>query len=158
MKRLFLILLAIVFAAPSFSKTKKVVKKHASKSAIQSVTMRRTACFGKCPDYSIEMRADGSTTYTGMRFVKDSGTFTKNIGSANTMKIINMLMQNRADTCKNAYENRIPDLPGLMYTIKYADSTKTIYSANWGPQYLKQIADEMDRSGRKVGKGWKKIK
>ena len=157
MKNLLIAIIAITLLQPVAAKTVKK-KKSLPKSAVRSVTMRRTACFGKCPDYTIEIKPAGNITYTGIRFVKDSGTYTKNIGTENAMKIINMFIANRIDTCKNTYENRIPDAPGLMFTIKFADSTKTIYNANWGPQFLKDISEAIDKAGKKTGKGWKKLK
>lgn len=120
--------------------------------------MHRTACYGRCPDYTIELNKDGNATYTGIRFVKDSGVYKKNIGSAQTMSVINKLLENHVDTCTDKYINRIPDLPGIVYTITYKDSVKKIFNANWGPQYLKDIATDMDNVGKPTGKTWKKVK
>ena len=158
MKKLLFALAAVALITPAFAKTVKSKTKAKPKSAIKAVNIHRTACFGKCPDYIIEIKPDGTTTYSGIRFVKETGKFTKNIGTAKAMEVINMLMEYKIDTCSNTYENRIPDLPGLIYTIQYQDSTKTIRNASFGPLFLKEIAEKMDKTGMKTGKGWKKIK
>ena len=53
------------------------------------VQMRRTACFGRCPIYNVELYKNGRLKYTGVRFVKDSGVYEKNIGAAAAEKIFN---------------------------------------------------------------------
>lgn len=157
MKKLLLAVIAIAMVAPAIAKTKKK-KKHIVNSAITSVQMHRTACYGRCPDYTIELNKDGMATYTGIRFVDDSGIYKKDIGTTKTMAIINQLIAYRVDTCQKNYPNRIPDVPGIIYVINYKDSTKTIFNANWGPQFLKDVATDMDNVGKKTDKTWKKVK
>ncbi len=156
MKKILLAVIAMSLLAPAFALSKK--KKKNVKSPITSVTLHRTACYGKCPEYTITLHKDGTVTYTGIRNVPDSGTYKKNIGSAKTMAIINELIGYKVDTCSKMYNNRIPDLPGIMYTINYKDSVKKIYSAEWGPTYLKKVAAEIDGVGKKTDNSWKKAK
>ena len=161
MKKTLLLALTILLALPGFAKKGKHSKRMpiVSKKGIQSVTMHRTACFGRCPDYMVTINTDGMATYTGIRFTKDTGIFTKNIGKKAAMEIINGLADNKVDTCRNLYENRIPDLPGIRYTIVYKDSTKNISNANWGPTFLKLTADAIDHAGKKGddnNSGWKR--
>ncbi len=158
MRKIVLIILALFICAPAFAKHKKrKKKKKQAVSSVSSVTMRRTACFGRCPDYSIKISSNGEALYTGMRFVEDSGVYTKNIGVEKAMEIINQFVTYRVDTCSNVYHNRIPDLPGLMYTIVYSDSTKEIRNAHFGPPYLKGLATSMDEIGKKPDASWKKL-
>ena len=70
-----------------------------------------------------------------------------------------MVIANKADTCSDMYVNRIPDLSGLTVTINYGGKTKVIRNANFGPAFLKEIADKMEETGRKTAdnnSGWKK--
>ena len=158
MKKIALIILALLVGVSAFAKHQKHRKKKKKPvaSQISSVTMRRTACYGRCPDYSVKISSDGGVVYTGMRFVEDSGVYTKNIGAAKAMDIINQFITYRVDTCANIYHNRIPDLPGMMMTIVYADSTKVIKNAHFGPLYLKGLATSMDEVGKKSDDSWKK--
>ena len=73
------------------------------------------------------------------------------------MEVINQFKTYRIDTCKDEYDNRIPDIPGIIYTIKYKGSIKTIYNAHFGPQFLKTLAEAMDAAGKKSDNTWKKI-
>jgi len=159
MKNFLLTALLILSIAPVYAKQAKHKKKKA-KPAIESVTLHRTACFGRCPDYTVEISNDGWVTYTGIRFTPDTGVFRKNIGKSVAAGIMSRLQTNRVDTCRNLYENRIPDLPGITYTIQFADSTKKISNANFGPTFLSQTADDIDKLGRKSAEnneGWKKV-
>jgi hypothetical protein len=37
------------------------------------MTLTRTSCFGPCPDYSVEIRGDGTVIYEGNRCVGERG-------------------------------------------------------------------------------------
>jgi hypothetical protein len=158
MKKIALVILmlsTISCALAKKSKQKKIPK--ATVSNIVSVGIHRTMCFGQCPDYTIDINKDGTATYTGKRFTQDTGIFQKNIGVEKAKGIIDMFVKYRVDTCKDIYENPLPDLPGLNVTIVYKKSKKTIYSAAFGPDFLKEIAAVIDESGTKNDDSWKKI-
>lgn len=157
MRKLLFLALVLITLAPLLSWGVKK-KKLAVHSNISSVTMRRTACFGRCPEYKIEITRNGQVTYTGIRNVKDTGVYTRNIGYIKAMQIISKLNNNKVDTCRNLYDNRIPDLPGIIYQVAYKDSTKRISNAEWGPAYLKEIAEQIDAIGKPTDKTWKKVK
>lgn len=138
----------------SFAKGKK--KSKAGK-VLTSIGVHHTVCYGKCPDYKIEMDRDGNVTYTGMRFTDDTGIFRKNIGKAKAKAIFAMCEKYRIDTCSEMYENQIPDLPGLNFTLKFGKNKKSIFNAGFGPAFLQEIAGEMDAVGKKTDNTWKKV-
>lgn len=148
-------LIALILPCMAIAKSPKKVKRLPT---VASITMRRTACMGTCPDYSICLEANGQLTYTGYRFVKDSGVYTKVISSKLYNPIMNKVWQYRLDTCSRMYESRIADLPGIYYTIAYRDSVKQIFNANFGPEFLETLANELDQLGLKHDKTWKKAK
>jgi hypothetical protein len=147
--------IALVLPCLAIAKSPKKVKQLPT---VASITMRRTACMGTCPDYSISLKANGMLTYTGYRFVKDSGVYTKLISSKLSAPIMNKVWQYRLDTCSRMYESRIADLPGIYYTITYRDSVKQIFNANFGPEFLETIANDLDNIGLKHDKTWKKTR
>lgn len=162
MRKTILAILAIIccFSASATNKHKKTKKKQQlPANTIIAISMRRTACYGHCPDYSIDINRNGTVTYTGRVAVPDTGTFTKNIGEKKAREVLDMFTEFHVDTCMDLYPNRIPDLPGINYDIKYADKTKKIYCANWGPAFLKKLAAAVDAAGNKTdNNGWKKVK
>jgi hypothetical protein len=156
MKKILLLIACVLIGITSFSKHKN--KKKQGLNEIISVKMNRTGCYGKCPTYSIEINCDGSLIYIGQRFTTDTGQFKKTIGKNAALEIINQFVSWRVDTCLERYPNRIPDLPGIFYAIRYQDTTKFIYNANWGPGYLKLLASKMDKLGMKTDStGWEKL-
>ena len=158
MKKTSLAILGIAVCFAAFAQKTKVKKKVTKDTGIVSVSVRRTGCFGHCPDYSIMINKSGVVTYTGNRFTPDTGIFTKNIGKARAAEVLAQFTAYQVDTCQELYENRIPDLPGLNYNIQYGDRNKKIFCANWGPHFLKELADTMDATGNKTTKkGWKKV-
>ncbi len=148
-------ILLVAAGATSFAMQKKI-KKAKNPNEIISVTMHRTVCFGRCPEYKIDMNKDGNTVYSALRFNSDTGIYKKNIGTKKAQAVINQFMAYRVDTCSERYENRIPDLPGIIFTIKYANRTQKIANANFGPAFLVKLAEEMDAAGKKRGRGWKR--
>lgn len=156
MKKTTLVILMLLVGFAGFAMQKKKKKKTKNSNEIVSVTIHRTTCFGRCPDYIIQLDKDGTAIYTGIRFTEDTGIFKKNVGKTKVQDIFSDLTTNRVDTCKEVYENRIPDLPGLIISIKYANRTKMIHNAHFGPAFLQRIATSIDEAGKKTDKSWKK--
>lgn len=160
MKKIFFVLIGIsalaIGACTAQKKTAQKGNTSAQASAITAVKMDRTACFGRCPIYSIEVRKDGTVVYTGKRFTDHNGVYTKNIGVDNAAAIIRGFNTHRADTCKERYDVLISDLPGINYTLSVDTGKKMIYNANYGPAFLKELAGDID-SRVKVDASWKKL-
>jgi len=126
--------------------------------SIQSIYMHRTGCYGRCPIYKIELNNTGMAKYTAIRFTADSGVFEKNIGKKKAAEIFEKIIDSRIDTCKNLYPTRISDLPGLIFTITYTNSTKTINNANFGPPVLRKLTESIDSiTGKKLDESWQRV-
>jgi len=147
---ILLLISATVFAACAQSrkagakKTKAPSSTAASLKGLSSVTMRRSACFGRCPEYAATIHSNGEAEYSGFRYATPMGVFKKNIGIEAAQKVLRSFMAHRADTCSDLYESRIADLPGLHYTLTINGTKKNIHNANFGPTYLVELAEEVD--------------
>ncbi len=124
---------------------------------ISYMRYERTACFGRCPTYMVEVYKNGIVRYTGRQFTEYTGVYEKNIGSKKAQSILKQYTAKRIDTCREVYDNNIPDLPGLMYGFKIGNKEKTIANAGFGPKYLEALAVDVDKIA-KPDKTWKKIK
>ncbi len=141
------------------AKHKKYKKQHKSGTGIVSVRLHRPGCFGRCPAYIIDINSAGLATYSALRNNADTGEFTKNAGTKKAEEIFNQILATRIDTCMNEYKSPSPDLPGLIITVTYKDSVKTISNANYGSPVLRLLAEKMDAIvGGKTDKTWKKVK
>jgi len=156
MRKIALVVLFIAASVAVFAKAGR--KKKTSGNDIVSIQVHRTACFGRCPEYKIEINSNGNTTYRAIRFNEDSGTYRKSIGTTKAMTVLNEFKKYHVDTCSAMYENRIPDVPGIIYIIKYKNGkTQTIHNAHFGPQFLRDLAQLMDEAGKKTDNSWKKL-
>jgi hypothetical protein len=158
MKKLLLVVIAITSFFSSFGMAKKK-KRQQNPNQIISVNMNRTPCYGRCPNYNIDLDKDGKLVYTAVRFTEDSGIFKKTISAKKAQELISRFESYRVDTCREMYESRIADLPGIVYTIKYPNRTQKIINANFGPAFLTELAEAMDAIGLKPkgDRTWKKV-
>ena len=155
MKKLVLLALAFLIFCSAQAKHRKHKKSGKPLNKIETIKMQRTACYGRCPTYIIELNKNGLAYYTAYRFTADSGVFEKYIGEKRAGEIFDQAINSNIDTCQNVYPMRIPDLPGLIFTIKYTDSTKIINNANFGPAVLRKLADALDSlPNKKVDETW----
>jgi hypothetical protein len=121
-----------------------------------SVSMRRSACFGRCPEYEVSIDKSGKMQLTGKRNYDMLGVYSKQLSKKDAAKLLNTFYSFRVDTCAGSYKVVISDLPGLFYTIGLKDGTKKeIKNAHFGPEFMKFLGQRMD-SVIKTG-GWKKI-
>lgn len=152
MKKYISVITAIVLIALTACAQKKSTKA----SSITYLKMERTACFGRCPAYMVEVYKTGLVRYTGRQFTEYTGVYEYNIGSKKAQSLFKQFAEKRVDTCKEVYDNNIPDLPGLNYGITINGKTKEIMNAPFGPKFLQLLSGEVDKVA-KPGVGWKKV-
>lgn len=140
---------------------KKAVRGQKSNSSTngptyESVMIRRTTCFGRCPDYSIEIRKDGLVRYTGYRFTELTGIYERQMDVAKVQALLSECRQYRIDTCQAEYRVLASDLPGLNYTLQLSSGEKEIRHAHFGPKFLISIARHIDEE-LKPDASWKMV-
>ena len=157
-----LLLFSTVFIACAAGK-KTTKKKTSTRStttanagAITSVMMRRGACFGRCPEYTLTVNSNGLLEYNGTRNADPLGVYQKNVGATQAQAMIKKFSDHRVDTCVTPYTSQIADLPGLSFTIMRNGKSQLIGNANFGPRFLVDLSEDMDAIG-KVDGTWKKI-
>lgn len=160
MRKIVLVVLSFVMISPLFAMQRKHKKTKKTTNDIVSVEVYHTACFGRCPEYTIKVDKNGVVTYTGIRFTEDSGVFEKKIGKTKAEEILNHFKNAQVDTCKDRYESRIQDLPGVIMTIQYPSRSKRIINAHFGPPILKGLTNVVDKTWDKQNNpaGWKSVK
>lgn len=127
-----------------------------STKTISYLSMERTACFGRCPSYMVEIYKNGLVRYTGRQFTTYLGVYERNIGTTKAKKILNEYAVRKVDTCKDVYENYIADLPGLMYSFVINGKKKEVINAGFGPKYFEMLSQDIDKIAQ-PGVGWKKV-
>lgn len=154
-----LLLTTILFTAcaQQRSSNRKKSKVRAAKSlTITSVDMGRGACFGRCPTYNLIVKSNGLVRYKGHSFTPFIGVYEKQFPVQQTASLMKELKDYRIDTCSATYEAMIADLPGIFYKVRINGKVKEIGNAHFGPGFLQDIAQEMDRRFV-VDNTWRKI-
>lgn len=96
-----------------------------------SITMRRGACFGRCPQYTVTVNGAGQVDFFGKRFVGASGTHTHR---ADMDQLAPLLQQTQAvfasiqDVVPGAASCRrhTTDMPQITLTLEDANGTRTL--------------------------------
>lgn len=148
------------------AQSKKTTTSSASASAksgvadvpqLTAVQMSRSACFGRCPVYSVTVEKDGMVRFYGKHYNQYQGVYEKNVGAKQVATLFSQFEAKRVDTCSARYERLISDVPGINYSFTYAKKEASIIqNAHFGPQYLKELALSVD-SLAKVDASWKKV-
>jgi len=141
LNKLFLILFSILL---SCGLTKK-----ANPSEIELIiSLQRTACFGTCPIYKIEIFADGSGIYTGTRFVENIGVTKFNLSETQLNLILTQAEAIGFTNMKGEYSEPISDLPTTFIQIK----DKKIRDYTGAPKTLKNLENLIDQMYQKAVK------
>lgn len=137
------------------AQSKKVAKATKAKKStmaknslkISTLTMRRSACYGKCPEYSITVSSNGQVEYNGTRNATPMGLYKKNIGVEKARVLLQDCVEYKVDTCADLYKMRLPDLPGLHFVFTINGKEKWVTNAQEGPPFFQVLAEEVDRLG-----------
>jgi hypothetical protein len=157
-----LFLLLALSAVAAYTTTHKKKKKKinpiqstTNKTKIKSVLMGRSACFGTCPSYTLEIFETGLIRYNGKSYVDKMGIYEKKISPNEAIQFITEFNAIQPDTLHYLYETKIADLPGIYYFISYQDSVKRILNADAGPRILYDWSKKFD-SFAHFDASWKK--
>jgi len=110
------------------------------------ICLQRTACFGTCPIYKIEIYTDGSGTYTGTRFVKNIGSSKFQLAKSDVNKILEFANKIGFSRLKDEYSEPITDLPTTYITIK----DKKIKDYTGAPKELRNLEKLIDQLYQKA--------
>ncbi len=154
----FIVLVAVIFSACAQQKktTKsKVLTAQGTNLTIQSMAMERTPCFGNCPSYRLEIYKDGLVKFKSWSDTEFEGDYEKKFDAVKVSELFRQFEAYRVDTCAEAYESLIQDVPGINYYFTYKDKEQKIMNAHFGPTYMIQMAEETDKQF-KVDASWTK--
>lgn len=82
-------------------------------------SFRKTECFGDCPVYNVTIDALGNVTYTGLKYVTETGTKKFKLTDKEFTSLKEKLANNNFSEYKKLYDNpNIMDLPSTFITHK----------------------------------------
>ena len=107
---------------------------------VSVISLERTACFGTCPVYKIEIFNNGNAIYNGKRFVEKKGMFNFKLSKKEIKNIFKMADKINFINLKNEYYKPISDLPTSYIKIK----SKKIKNYSGAPKKLYDLENYID--------------
>jgi hypothetical protein len=102
-------------------------------AAFDAIRLHRDACFGHCPVYDVEIKADGTVGFDGKEYVKSVGPQRGTV-SRDGLALLSLAVQHanlaamrprymdESDGCKSV----ATDAPALAITVTRAGATRTV--------------------------------
>ena len=72
------------------------------------ITLERTACYGRCPDYTLMISGDGTVIYDGRQYVKHVGLIRGTITKDQVNQLIKEFERIKYSSLRDRYES-VPD-------------------------------------------------
>ena len=152
----------IVEATPSVNTTSKGIKALNIPEGVDSnlvISLQRTACFGQCPVYKVEIFKDGTVKYKGTAYIKKRGqheaiasmAFIKSI----QQKAVVINFMSLSDKYPKG-DNMISDIPSTISYIRIENEGKLVINNYDAPKEL--IAFEQWLEKEIDGLEWKEVK
>jgi hypothetical protein len=117
------------------------------------ITLKRTACFGACPIYSVTIHGDGTVDYEGIRFVKVEGKRSYKISKKSVRDLVNEFYRINYFSFDDEYvsiknpdgtETTVTDLPSCDTSITIGGKTKSVHNYVGGPKSLETLERKID--------------
>lgn len=112
------------------------------------IELERTACFGNCPIYKIEIFSNGKVIYTGKKFVDNIGIFKFKINQSSIKEILEYAEKIKFISMKDEYTRPVSDLPTTLVRIR----TKSVKNHIGGPNSLKELEKMIDKVSQQITK------
>jgi len=111
---------------------------------ISYIKMQRTACFGRCPEYTVELFQNGHLIYHGKKNVPRIGEYNTVLKTTLMVKFLKDLSKYKLENTKPLYKAIAADLPRLNFTIVSNGKTNTIQNGESGPAFLEAMGKKID--------------
>ena len=96
------------------------------------IRLERTPCFGMCPAYSVDLTANGTISWVGKMFVKDTGNATAHATPATVLVLQSAALDANFFSMDSVYNPNVADCPGALTTVTYQGVTKRIVDNQCG--------------------------
>jgi hypothetical protein len=119
-----------------------------------AVRLERQPCYGRCPEYVVELFFDGRVRYVGTRNVKVSGEQTANIAAADVTALLKQFADAGFASADSAYVEGSPhcgryhtDGPHAVIGAQLGSTFKSVHidtGCTERPQYFSTLAAQVD--------------
>jgi len=114
-----------------------------------TVSLERTACYGRCPIYKVTVLRDGTVLWEGERFVKTTGKASAKLPAAALAQLADAFRTAGFFALQDKYERYdITDHPSAIVTFDDGKRKKTVHHYHGdtsAPKQLYELEDAIDR-------------
>lgn len=113
------------------------------------IILRRSACFGFCPDYTVTINGEGQVRYEGRSSVNVVGQRTATIPAEDVARLVARFDEIGFERLQDEYRANITDIPTYTVSITRNGRTKTV--VDYGgqsagmPRAVSDLQREIDR-------------
>lgn len=118
-------------------------KKMATTAVVEDTTvflkMQRTPCYGKCPNYTVEIFNNGKVSYLGKMFVDYVGQHEAVVSKIELDLIKTKINEINFFELKDKYDSPATDMPSTIFEVTINKQFKKITNRHNGPLELKDL-------------------
>lgn len=100
----------------------------------------REACYGKCPEYVLELFTDGRVQFTGIAHIKPIGVFETYVDKSKLVELLSLAESIRffdlADQYPASWQAEMSEFPVMTHFIQYQGQRHTIRNRHDSPDGL----------------------
>lgn len=119
------------------------------------IKLERTLCFGRCPDYTLEILGDGTVNYDGHDFVQVKGKQTAKIAADAVKGLVDEFFKIDYFALQDSFVEPVTDMPTTITSIRIDGKFKQVYNYFGAPQQVRDLElkiDEVANSAQWVSK------
>jgi hypothetical protein len=129
-----------------------------NKALADSVVARiqRTACFGRCPIYTMTVFEGGKVVFEGKKWVDKEGTYEARVDDDKIEKLYSKANSVGFFDFESVYDNQyVTDLPSTITTLKREGKFKTVIGRYESPELLHEFENFFDSEFSRLA--WEKV-
>jgi hypothetical protein len=142
---ILLVILLILVLIPSFYLYMFFIGGPKTDGDFTTIKMERSACFGSCPVYTIEIKSNGEITYNGERYVETKGKQKLQLSKSEINALKDAISESRFYSLNDRYDGNITDLPATTITLKTITGEKSVYDYYMAPPRLSELEKKIDK-------------
>jgi hypothetical protein len=85
------------------------------------IVLRRSGCYGSCPDYSVAIRGDGSVLYEGVSYVDVEGKHSYHLSPADVAKLVDSPRAIDFWSLRSSYRTGVTDNPSYLVSVQMGE-------------------------------------
>lgn len=109
------------------------------------ITLEKTACYGTCPVYSLNIYHSGTIELTGKENIAYKGKYCTRLKRAEWTRIRQAYLSGQFFSFRDQYTSRLKDLPSTFVTFRWEGKSKTIEDYDGAPEELKKLEEMVER-------------